>query len=114
MYYKKSNKQIRNDYLKLLYQVFGAIQQALHRAPCYPESHNLKGLVCEARHDYQSAIASYRLARYAAGIFDEKESKTYLNRISSNLARSLCRVIAYYTFFGWSGRSRTVYLMPRN
>nr|GMD85852.1 tetratricopeptide repeat protein SKI3 [Ipomoea batatas] len=72
-------------------EVFGDIQQALHRAPCYPESHNLKGLVCEARHDYQSAIASYRLARYAAGIFDEKESKTYLNRISSNLARSLCR-----------------------
>lgn len=107
MHYKKSNTEIRNDYLKLLYQVFGAIHQALHRAPCYPESHNLKGLVCEARNDYQSAIASYRLARYAAGIFDEKESKAYLNCISSNLARSLCRVICllYFCWLVWKAEN---------
>ncbi|VFQ92416.1 unnamed protein product [Cuscuta campestris] len=72
-------------------EVFGAIQQALHRVPSNPESHNLKGLVCEARHAYQNAIASYRLARYAARIFGGKESETYLDSISINLARSLCK-----------------------
>ncbi|WMV27891.1 hypothetical protein MTR67_021276 [Solanum verrucosum] len=71
-------------------EAFGAIQQALQRAPQYPESHNLKGLVCEARSDYESAVASYRLARLAARVFAGKLSKSSLADISINLTRSLC------------------------
>lgn len=71
-------------------EAFGAIQQALQRAPQYPESHNLKGLVCEARSDYESAVASYRLARLAARVFAGKLSKSSLTDISINLTRSLC------------------------
>ncbi|CAH9079839.1 unnamed protein product [Cuscuta europaea] len=72
-------------------EVFRAIQQALHHLPTYPESHNLSGLVCEARQDYQNAIPSYKLACYAAIMFGGKESKTYLKSISTNLARCLCK-----------------------
>ncbi|KAM3236778.1 tetratricopeptide repeat protein SKI3 isoform X1 [Capsicum annuum] len=72
-------------------EAFGAIQQALQRAPQYPESHNLKGLVCEARSDYDSAVASYRLARVAARVFAGKLPKSYLADISINLTRSLCK-----------------------
>ncbi|KAJ9186264.1 hypothetical protein P3X46_001862 [Hevea brasiliensis] len=72
-------------------QVFGAIQQAVLRAPHYPESHNLKGLVCEARSEYQTAVASYRLARCAANVSSGNASKSHLRDIAVNLARSLCR-----------------------
>ncbi|CAN4093790.1 unnamed protein product [Withania somnifera] len=71
-------------------EAFGAIQQALQRAPQYPESHNLKGLVCEARSDYDSAVASYRLARHAARAFAGRLSKSYPADIAINLTRSLC------------------------
>ncbi|XP_070056418.1 tetratricopeptide repeat protein SKI3 isoform X1 [Nicotiana tomentosiformis] len=71
-------------------EAFGAIQQALQRSPQYPESHNLKGLVCEARGDYESAVASYRLARLAARVFAGKVLKSYPAYISINLTRSLC------------------------
>lgn len=71
-------------------EAFAAIQQALQRAPQYPESHNLKGLVCEARSDYECAVASYRLARLAARVFAGELSKSYLADISVNLTRSLC------------------------
>lgn len=71
-------------------EVFTAIQQALQLAPHYPESHNLNGLVCESRTDYQSAITSFRLARFALRS-SEKHSKTFLKDISVNLARSLCK-----------------------
>ncbi|KAK4600400.1 hypothetical protein RGQ29_010162 [Quercus rubra] len=72
-------------------QVFGAIQQAIQHAPQYPESHNLYGLVCEARFDYQSAAASYRLARCAICSFPDSVSKSHTRDISLNLARSLCK-----------------------
>ncbi|XP_015574671.1 tetratricopeptide repeat protein SKI3 isoform X1 [Ricinus communis] len=71
-------------------QVFGAIQQAVLRAPHYPESHNLKGLVCEARSDYQAAVVSYRFARCAINISSGNASKSHFRDIAVNLARSLC------------------------
>ncbi|KAG5542662.1 hypothetical protein RHGRI_015710 [Rhododendron griersonianum] len=73
----------------LVSQVFGAIQQAVQRAPYYSESHNMKGLVCEARLDYQTASASYRLARCADSTFAGKVSKSHIGDVSINLARSL-------------------------
>ncbi|XP_030951099.1 tetratricopeptide repeat protein SKI3 [Quercus lobata] len=72
-------------------QVFGAIQQAVQHAPQYPESHNLYGLVCEARFDYQSAAAAYRLARCAICSFPDSVPKSHTRDISLNLARSLCK-----------------------
>ncbi|KAL3514915.1 hypothetical protein ACH5RR_027632 [Cinchona calisaya] len=72
-------------------EVFRTIRQALQRAPHYPESHNLNGLVCEARSDYQSASASFRLARHAVSSFAGKVSKLYHKDISVNLVRSLCK-----------------------
>ncbi|GER43136.1 tetratricopeptide repeat protein [Striga asiatica] len=71
-------------------EVFGAIQQALLRVPHYPESHNLNGLICESRSDYQSAITSYRLARCALISFSGELSELHLKDISINMARSLC------------------------
>ncbi|PSR99466.1 Tetratricopeptide repeat protein, partial [Actinidia chinensis var. chinensis] len=72
-------------------QVFGSIQQAVQRAPNYPESHNMNGLVCEARFDYQNAAGAYRLALCAATTFAGKVPKSHIRDISINLARSLCR-----------------------
>ncbi|WCJ44793.1 Tetratricopeptide repeat (TPR)-like superfamily protein [Euphorbia peplus] len=72
-------------------QVYGAIRQAVLRAPQCPESHNLKGLVCEARSEYQIAIASYRLALNATKISSAQAARYYLPDIRMNLARSLCR-----------------------
>ncbi|XP_026404471.1 tetratricopeptide repeat protein SKI3-like [Papaver somniferum] len=69
-------------------QVFGAVCQAVHRAPHCPESHNLNGLVHEARSDYQSAIACYRLARYAINCSVRKTPESHLSDISANLARA--------------------------
>ncbi|KAI3871326.1 hypothetical protein MKW92_033029 [Papaver armeniacum] len=69
-------------------QVFGAVCQAVHRAPHCPESHNLNGLVHEARSDYQSAIACYRLARYAINCSVGKTPESHLSDISANLARA--------------------------
>ncbi|KAF5747268.1 tetratricopeptide repeat protein 37-like [Tripterygium wilfordii] len=71
-------------------QVYGAVQQAVQRAPQHPESHNLNGLVCEARFEYQAAIASYRLARCAITHSPGTSSKSYLRDIAANLARALC------------------------
>ncbi|PIN19633.1 TPR repeat-containing protein [Handroanthus impetiginosus] len=71
-------------------EVFGAIQQALQRVPNYPEAHNLNGLVCESRSDYQSAITSYGLAQCALISFAGESSESQLRDISINLARSLC------------------------
>ncbi|XP_042507077.1 tetratricopeptide repeat protein SKI3 [Macadamia integrifolia] len=69
--------------------VFGAIRQAVQRAPHYPESHNLNGLVCEARSDYQSAVASYRLARFTICTSNSMGQDSLFCDISFNLARSL-------------------------
>ncbi|KAM7521358.1 hypothetical protein LguiB_020320 [Lonicera macranthoides] len=71
-------------------EVFGAIQQALQHAPHYPESHNLKGLVFEARHDYLSAAAFYRRACYAMSTSGNVQ-QSCVREIKINLARSLCR-----------------------
>lgn len=72
-------------------QVFGAIQQAVQHAPFNPESHNLNGLVHEARSEYQAAVSSYRLARFAISISSASFSKTHRRDVSINLSRSLCR-----------------------
>ncbi|KAG9455553.1 hypothetical protein H6P81_000061 [Aristolochia fimbriata] len=71
-------------------QVFGAIRQAVNQVPHYPESHNLNGLVYEARGEYQSAISVYRLAQYAYRCFSGSEQMSGVADASFNLARSLC------------------------
>ncbi|XP_071710201.1 tetratricopeptide repeat protein SKI3 isoform X2 [Rutidosis leptorrhynchoides] len=70
-------------------EVFGPIRQALNHAPQYPESHNLLGLVYEARCDYLSAITFYKLARCALKTSSGDSQK--LNDISINLARTFCK-----------------------
>ncbi|KAF8014969.1 hypothetical protein BT93_H0690 [Corymbia citriodora subsp. variegata] len=72
-------------------QVFGAICQAVQRAPYYPESHNFKGLICEARLDYQSAVASYRLALLAIKSFSTTVPESSVRVVTINLARSLLK-----------------------
>lgn len=72
-------------------QVFGAIRQAMQRAPHYPECHNLTGLVYEAQSNYQSAAASYRLARCAITNLSGSDRKSHMTDISINLARSLSK-----------------------
>lgn len=72
-------------------QVFGAICQAVQRAPYYPESHNFKGLICEARLDYQSAAASYRLARFAINSFSTTVPESSVRDVTINLARALLK-----------------------
>ncbi|XP_043711389.1 LOW QUALITY PROTEIN: tetratricopeptide repeat protein SKI3-like [Telopea speciosissima] len=69
--------------------VFGAICQAVQHAPHCPESHNLNGLVCEARSDYQSAVAAYRLARLTISTSTRMGPDSLFCDISINLARSL-------------------------
>ncbi|KAJ1687174.1 hypothetical protein LUZ63_018564 [Rhynchospora breviuscula] len=75
-------------------QMLGAIRQAVQRAPNYAESHNIEGLVCEARCDYISAVAAYRRARFTltmASHFDSDVLRSHLADVSVNLARSLCK-----------------------
>ncbi|KAK8580743.1 hypothetical protein V6N12_070998 [Hibiscus sabdariffa] len=72
-------------------QVFGAIQQAVQRAPHYHESHNLNGLVHEARLHFEAAVASYRLARHAINFSLGTVLKSHLKDITTNLARSLSK-----------------------
>ncbi|KAF5462290.1 hypothetical protein F2P56_018311 [Juglans regia] len=72
-------------------QVFGAIKQAVQHAPHFPESHNLHGLACEARFDYQSAAAAYRLACCAISSVSAIVPNSHARDISLNLARSLCK-----------------------
>lgn len=50
------------------------------------------GLVCEARFDYQTAVASYRLARCAINSSQGDVPNSHFQDISINLARSLSRV----------------------
>lgn len=88
------SNQLGNLLRKLsLLQVFGAIRQAVQKAPHYPETHNLHGLVCEARSEYQAAITSFRLARCAINISSGDTSKSRFQEIAVNLARSLSKVI---------------------
>lgn len=78
----------------LILQVYCAIEQAVQRAPNSPESHNLHGLVCESRTDYQSAIFSYQQARCLLKIIPNSKSdiQSGFIDITFNLARSLCKV----------------------
>lgn len=89
-------KHISIESMQSLLQVFGALQQAAQRAPQYPESHNLYGLACEARSDYQSAIAAYKKAQCAIRVFAKTAPNSHAGDISANLARSLCRVYLFY------------------
>lgn len=84
--------------LTLLLKVFGAVRQALQRAPHYPESYNLNGLVYEARHDYKTAAVFYRLAQCAICALG-RGSNSSLRDISTNLARSLCKVNMFVLVF---------------
>lgn len=84
--------------LTLLLKVFGAVRQALQRAPHYPESYNLNGLVYEARHDYKTAAVFYRLAQCAICALG-RGSNSSLRDISTNLARSLCKVNMFFLVF---------------
>ncbi|PUZ40261.1 hypothetical protein GQ55_9G410100 [Panicum hallii var. hallii] len=72
-------------------QVLMAVRQAVHRAPHYPESHNINGLVSEVRSDFQSAIRFYQQARSALGMMKNSKSdnKYVFADVSVNLARSL-------------------------
>ncbi|XP_018445855.1 tetratricopeptide repeat protein SKI3 isoform X2 [Raphanus sativus] len=72
-------------------QIFACIEQAVQRTPDYPESHNLHGLVCEARHNYHTAIASYRLALAAMSVCPDNSVKSHAGKISINLVRSLSK-----------------------
>ncbi|CAN6938742.1 unnamed protein product [Brassica oleracea var. botrytis] len=72
-------------------QIFACIDQAVQRTPDYPESHNLHGLVCEARHNYHTAIASYRLALAAMSVCPDSSVKSQAVKISINLVRSLSK-----------------------
>ncbi|PWA48844.1 tetratricopeptide repeat (TPR)-like superfamily protein [Artemisia annua] len=80
---------------------FGPIRQALHHASQYPECHNLLGLVYEARCDYLSAIASYKVARGAV-IISSGDTQKLLN-ISVNLARTFNGLTPYGRIVGDSG-----------
>lgn len=71
-------------------QVLGAVQQAVQHAPFLPESHNLNGLVCEARCELHKAIAAYRQAKYALSINLTTAPDSELIDVSTNLARTLC------------------------
>ncbi|KAL1190009.1 Tetratricopeptide repeat protein SKI3 [Cardamine amara subsp. amara] len=72
-------------------QIFACIEQAVQRSPCCPESHNLHGLVCEARRNYHTAIASYRLALAAMSVYPENSAKSHAGKIYINLIRSLSK-----------------------
>ncbi|XP_052134497.1 tetratricopeptide repeat protein SKI3 isoform X1 [Oryza glaberrima] len=74
-------------------QVLMAVRQAVQRAPHYPESHNINGLVSEVRSDFQSAIASYRRAKFALDMMrnSKADCRCHIADISVNLARSLCK-----------------------
>jgi len=71
----------------------------VQHAPHSPESHNLNGLVCESRFDYQSAAAAYRRARCTISSCSASVSKSYTRDISLNLARSLTKVNILDIFF---------------
>ncbi|KAM0878422.1 hypothetical protein ACQ4PT_034890 [Festuca glaucescens] len=72
-------------------QVLMAVRQAVQRAPHYPESHNINGLVAEVRSDFQSAIASYQQAKFALDMMHRSklDNRYPFVDVSLNLARSL-------------------------
>ncbi|CAM0956281.1 unnamed protein product [Alopecurus aequalis] len=74
-------------------QVLMAVRQAVQRAPHYPESHNINGLVSEVRSDFQSAITSYQQAKFALDMVNSTklDDRYPFVDVSVNLARSLCK-----------------------
>lgn len=74
-------------------QVLMAVRQAVQRAPHYPESHNINGLVAEVRSDFQSAITSYQQAKFALEMMrsSKLDNRYPFVDVSLNLARSLCK-----------------------
>lgn len=74
-------------------QVLMAVRQAVQRAPHYPESHNINGLVSEVRSDFQSAITYYQQAKFALHMIHSSklDNKYPFVDVSVNLARSLCK-----------------------
>ncbi|XP_066384394.1 tetratricopeptide repeat protein SKI3-like isoform X2 [Miscanthus floridulus] len=74
-------------------QVLMAVRQAVQRAPHYPESHNLNGLISEVRLDFQSAITFYLQARFALGMMynSKSDNRQAFADVSVNLARALCK-----------------------
>jgi superkiller protein 3 len=71
-----------------------AVRQAVQRAPHYPESHNLNGLISEVRLDFQSAITFYLQVRFALGMMynSKSDNRQAFADVSVNLARALCKV----------------------
>lgn len=74
-------------------QVLMAVRQAVQRAPHYPESHNLNGLISEVRLDFRSAITFYLQARFALGMMynSMSDNRQAFADVSVNLARALCK-----------------------
>lgn len=68
--------------------MFKALSQAVQRAPFYPESHNLMGLVYEAHGNYFSAITAFRRAKCAISFAGSCQAPCLVD-VSINLARSL-------------------------
>ena len=93
-----------------------AVRQAVHRAPHYPESHNINGLVSEVRSDFQSAIRFYQQARSALGMMNNSKSdnKDAFADVSVNLARSLYKVtvLRYYCLTWFDEVKHTKELKP--
>jgi hypothetical protein len=75
-------------------QVYAAIEQSVQRAPQSVEALNLKGLVCESRGSFSTAITAFQLARcimeQGSGKMDSTASEQR-NIILLNLARVLCK-----------------------
>ena len=84
-------------------QVYAAIDQAVLQAPERPEVHNLKGLLCELRGEYTSAILAFQTSRAAleSNVVLLSPHSVNVKRcaITINLARCLCKVgISKLTF----------------
>ncbi|CAI0434743.1 unnamed protein product, partial [Linum tenue] len=80
-------------------QVYAAIMQAVQRSPQSAEAHNLNGLACEARFEYESAVASYRISRCVMHNSSCKSSKSHFRDITINLARSLVKAGCAWMLF---------------
>lgn len=72
-----------------------AVDQAVLQAPQRPEVHNLKGLLCELRGDYSSAILAFQTSRAALeslAFLNPDSIDVKRNAVRINLARCLCKV----------------------
>ena len=82
--------------LFMFMQVYAAVDQAVLQAPQQPEVHNLKGLLCELRGEYSSAILAFQTSRAAleSNVVLLSPHSVNVKRcaITINLARCLCKV----------------------